>query len=61
VDTHSRPVYPAVWQLYRQVLARFGARPTLIEWDIDIPPLDTLLAEAATAQAILAQHTEAAT
>lgn len=59
VDTHSRPVYPAVWQLYRQVIARFGARPTLIEWDIDIPPLDTLLAEAATAQTMLAQYSEA--
>ncbi|MDC7699385.1 MNIO family bufferin maturase [Vogesella indigofera] len=53
VDTHSRPVAPAVWQLYRAVIARFGPRPTLIEWDSDIPPLDTLLAEAATAQHML--------
>lgn len=53
VDTHSRPVYPAVWQLYRDTLARLGPRPTLIEWDIDIPPLDVLCGEAATAQAIL--------
>ncbi|WP_174873786.1 DUF692 domain-containing protein [Vogesella oryzae] len=53
VDTHSQPVYPAVWALYRQVLARFGPRPTLIEWDSDIPPLDTLQAEAASAEAML--------
>ena len=53
VDTHSRPVTPVVWQLYRAVLARFGPRPTLIEWDSDIPPLDTLLAEADTAQQLL--------
>jgi len=53
VDTHSRPVAPAVWQLYRAVIARIGPRPTLIEWDSDIPPLDTLQAEAATAQRIL--------
>ena len=53
VDTHSRPVAPAVWQLYRAVIARIGPRPTLIEWDSDMPPLDTLQAEAATAQHIL--------
>ena len=58
VDTHSRPVYPAVWQLYRDTMARLGPRPTLIEWDIDIPPLDVLCGEADKAQVILreAQH-----
>jgi len=50
VDTHSRPVYPAVWELYRLALERFGPVPTLIEWDQDIPALDVLQAEAATAQ-----------
>jgi uncharacterized protein (UPF0276 family) len=50
VDTHSQPVHAAVWALFDRVLARFGPRPTLIEWDIDIPPLDTLLGEAAKAQ-----------
>ncbi|MDN0081472.1 DUF692 domain-containing protein [Crenobacter sp. SG2305] len=50
IDTHSRPVHDAVWALYDRVLAHFGPRPTLIEWDIDIPPLDTLLGEAAKAQ-----------
>jgi len=53
VDTHGAPVAPPVWALYRRAIARFGAVPTLIEWDTDIPPLSTLLAEAATAQAIL--------
>lgn len=53
VDTHSRPVYPRVWELYRAALERFGAIPTLIEWDQDIPPLEVLLAEAAQAQAYL--------
>jgi len=50
VDTHNQPVHAAVWALFDRVLARFGPRPTLIEWDIDIPPLDTLLGEAAKAQ-----------
>jgi uncharacterized protein len=54
IDTHSRPVFPAVWSLYADALARFGAMPTLIEWDQDIPELEALLAEARTAQ----QHLE---
>jgi uncharacterized protein len=53
IDTHGAPVAPDVWALYRRAIARFGPRPTLIEWDTDIPPLATLLAEAATAQSIL--------
>ena len=53
IDTHGTPVAPAVWALYRRAIERFGARPTLIEWDTDIPPLATLLAEAATAQSML--------
>jgi len=60
VDTHSQPVHDAVWALFDRVLARFGQRPTLIEWDIDIPPLDTLLAEAAKAQRRLDACTEGA-
>ena len=50
VDTHSRPVHAPVWELYEAVLARFGPRPTLIEWDNELPTLDRLLAEAALAQ-----------
>jgi uncharacterized protein (UPF0276 family) len=53
VDTHSRPVYPAVWDLYQAALARFGPVPTLIEWDQDIPPLEVLQGEAAKAQGLL--------
>ncbi len=53
IDTHGAPVAPAVWALYRRALERFGPRPTLIEWDTDIPPLATLLEEAAKAQAII--------
>ena len=53
IDTHSRPVYPAVWELFRQTLRRFGAVPTLIEWDQDIPAFEVLLHEAAQAQGYL--------
>jgi uncharacterized protein (UPF0276 family) len=53
VDSHSTHVCKAVWDLYRYTLARVGARPTLIEWDIDLPELSVLVAEAARAQAII--------
>ena len=53
IDTHGAPVAPDVWALYRRAVDRFGPVPTLIEWDIDIPPLATLLREAATAQSVL--------
>lgn len=53
IDTHGAPVAEAVWDLYARALAYFGARPTLIEWDTDIPPLANLLAEAAKADALL--------
>ncbi len=53
IDTHGAPVAPDVWSLYARAIDRYGPRPTLIEWDVDIPPLDTLLAEAAKAQSVL--------
>jgi uncharacterized protein (UPF0276 family) len=53
VDTHGAPVAPEVWTLYEAALARFGALPTLIEWDTAIPSFDVLQREAATAQALL--------
>jgi uncharacterized protein (UPF0276 family) len=49
IDTHNARVCPPVWELYREALRRFGPRPTLIEWDTDLPALDVLLEEAALA------------
>ena len=54
IDDHGSPVAPIVWALYERALARFGPRPTLIEWDTDVPPLAVLLAEAAEAARRLA-------
>lgn len=53
LDTHSKPVCEAVWQLYIRAVARFGPLPTLIEWDCDIPSLPVLINEAKHAQHIL--------
>lgn len=52
IDTHGSAVCDEVWQLYRTALQRFGSRPTLIEWDNDVPALEVLLEEAARADAI---------
>jgi uncharacterized protein (UPF0276 family) len=63
IDAHGTPVADDVWALYRHTLRRTGPRPTLIEWDNDVPPLNVLLAEAAKADAVLdaeAQHRNAA-
>jgi uncharacterized protein (UPF0276 family) len=54
IDTHGSPISAAVWALYKHVIARSGAVPTLIEWDNDIPDWLTLRAEAASAQDVLA-------
>lgn len=53
IDTHDRPVCDAVWRLYEYALQCLGPRPTLIEWDSDLPPLETLLDEVAKADARL--------
>lgn len=55
VDTHGSRVCPAVRDLYRAALARFGPVPTLIEWDTDLRPLDVLLDEVALARACLGE------
>ena len=53
IDTHGTRVAPPVWALYRATIERLGAKPTLIEWDTDLPGLDVLQDEAAIAQSIL--------
>jgi Uncharacterized protein conserved in bacteria len=61
IDTHNRPVAEEVWQLYALAIERFGPKPTLIEWDTDLPALEVLLEEAAKAARIMeANHVLAA-
>lgn len=55
IDHHGATVVEPVWDLYAAALRRFGAVPTLVEWDTDLPPLDILLGEAHKAQAMLAR------
>jgi len=60
IDDHGSTVCDDVWALYAQTLARLGPRPTLIEWDSAVPPLQGLLSEAEKARHVLAGQTEAA-
>ncbi|MGE5616011.1 MAG: DUF692 domain-containing protein [Bacillota bacterium] len=64
IDTHARAVSADVWDLYARSVERFGPRPTIVEWDADIPALDVLLREAMRARKIakrpdIAVHDEA--
>lgn len=52
IDTHDGKIADAVWPLYEHAIARFGPKPTLIEWDNALPDLPTLFREAALADEI---------
>lgn len=60
LDTHAARVAAPVWALYRLAVARFGAAPCIVEWDVDLPSLDVLLEEARQADRIAAQLRDAA-
>jgi uncharacterized protein (UPF0276 family) len=60
IDTHDRPVPEAVWALYAHAVKRFGAVPTMIERDANIPPLVELEAELRIARRLSEQPALAA-
>ncbi len=53
IDAHGSAVVDPVWALYEYTIGRAGARPTLIEWDNDVPEWPVLAAEAERAAAAL--------
>ncbi len=53
IDSHGAAVTDDVLALYGHVSAQTGPLPTLIEWDSDVPPWSTLVAEASRAGATL--------
>jgi uncharacterized protein (UPF0276 family) len=57
IDSHNALVSEPVWELYAHTIRQHGPRPTLIEWDSDLPPLVTLVGQAEQADAILARET----
>jgi uncharacterized protein (UPF0276 family) len=55
LDSHDAAIPKPVWDLFREVVARFGHVPTLVEWDDRIPELELLLGESLKAAAIEAE------
>lgn len=53
IDAHGSAVRPDVFALYERVIGQGGARPTLIEWDNDVPDFATLALEAERVDAAL--------
>lgn len=49
IDDHGSAVADPVWAIYDHAAARFPGAAALVEWDSNLPPLATLLAEAAKA------------
>ncbi len=50
IDDHGSKVSNKVWDLYQKTLNYFGNKPSLIEWDTNIPDISILLNEAKKAQ-----------
>jgi len=53
IDAHNNKVSQKVWNLYQYLIQCGGSKPTLIEWDNDIPALTALMHEANCAQNIM--------
>lgn len=56
IDDHGSTVSDISWNLYRRFITRAGAKPTLIEWDSNIPEYAVLMAEVAKVEATLANQ-----
>jgi len=56
VDAHNQAVHRPVWELYDTAMEILGDKATLIEWDNDLPDLETLVAEAKKADKIRAEN-----
>jgi uncharacterized protein len=53
IDTHGAAVSEEVWELYIELIARVGRRPTLIERDDNLPPYSELASERDRAHHLL--------
>ena len=59
IDTHDHRVCHDVWMLFEKAIQRYGPKPTLIEWDTNLPELQVLLDESVIAQNILTENCHA--
>lgn len=59
IDTHGAQVIDPVWDLLRHTYECHGIKPTLLERDSDIPPLNALLNETQKIYSIQSMEAEA--
>ncbi|MGB3726108.1 MAG: DUF692 domain-containing protein [Glaciecola sp.] len=52
VDDHANAVSEQCWELYAKIIALVGHKPTLIEWDNQLPEWHVLVGEATKAKNI---------
>ncbi len=52
IDTHDSLILEDVWNLYEFAIMHLGNKPTLIEWDQNIPEFEVLYSEAKKAAQI---------
>lgn len=55
-DTHSKPVWPEVWELFSKVIQKVPKIPFMIEWDEKIPSFPDLEKELLKAKKIYLNH-----
>jgi uncharacterized protein (UPF0276 family) len=60
IDSHDAPIAAEVWGLYRHLVDRIGARPTLIERDGNVPAFGELFGECQLAATELRRVAELA-
>lgn len=53
IDTHDNFVDDNVWKLFKKTIQSIGIKPTLIEWDQQLPTLDALYNEAYRAEMLM--------
>ncbi|WP_243856760.1 DUF692 domain-containing protein [Paraburkholderia sp. BL6665CI2N2] len=53
IDSHDCAISDPVWNLYRNLIARIGPRPTLLEWDSNLPARPELRTQALAAWQIM--------
>lgn len=59
IDDHGSAVSARVWELYADFIERAGPKPTLVEWDTDVPDYAILMAEVDKADAMLMKASHA--
>ncbi|MGF6505801.1 MNIO family bufferin maturase [Paraburkholderia sp. 32] len=56
VDSHDCVISDSVWHLYRDIVGRIGPRPTLVEWDSNLPAWSVLRDQALSARRIMTEQ-----